>query len=167
MKLSGLFIALVAGYMLALHPVAAQEKLTNQNIIALSEAKVSSQIIAGKIKSSVNTFDLSTNAIIDMKARKGSDGIILEMMLAAGKLPEMTNGDVILLWNNKVSKGLILDKIKHSPRNYDTSTDGLIALKAAKIPDAIIKAMMNPPAEEKKDKDTTKPASTNKKLFDF
>lgn len=57
----------------------------------------------------------------------------------------MTNQDVIDMAGLGLSDGVLIDKINAAPAtNFDTSLPGLKALKAAKISDAVIRAMINP-----------------------
>lgn len=124
----------------------AQETLNNQSIVSLVNAKMNNNIIINKIKSSNNTFDLSTNGLIDLKITKVPENVINEMMLACRNMPTITNDDVIKMNGGKVSTDLILKKINLSKTNFNTSTDALIALKNAGVSDKIVKVMMNPPA---------------------
>jgi DNA-directed RNA polymerase subunit H (RpoH/RPB5) len=135
-----LLICLFTGF----SKIFAQETLTNESIISLTSAKVSNSIIVSKIKSSANNFDLSTSKLIDLKNQKVSDNILGEMMLACHNLPPMKNDDVIQLHNGKLGKDLILKKINLSQCNFNTSTESLIALKNAGVPEAITKVMMDP-----------------------
>ena len=65
----------------------AEETLTNQNIISLTTAKVSKDIIIQKVKSNPNQFDMSASALISLKTSKVSDMVVEEMLLAANNLP--------------------------------------------------------------------------------
>ena len=56
----------------------------------------------------------------------------------------MTNRDVIRLVQAKIADDLIISKIAHSKTKFDTSTEGLIALKQAGASDRLIAVMMNP-----------------------
>jgi hypothetical protein len=59
----------------------------------------------------------------------------------------MTDQDVIDMAGLGLSDGVLIDKINAAPAtNFDTSLTGLKALKAAKISDAVIRAMINPQA---------------------
>lgn len=59
--------------------------------------------------------------------------------LAAGK---MTNKDVIALVHAHLSQDAIVAAIGNSKTAFDTSTDGLIALNKAGVPDTVIQAMI-------------------------
>ncbi len=121
----------------------AGETLTNQNIISLTTSKVSKDIIIEKVKSSPNQFDLSATGVIGLKNSKVSDQVVEAMMLASKNLPMVTNKDVIDMQSGGVSKDIIIKKIQYSKCNFDTNTDAMIALKTAKVPDSIQKAMMS------------------------
>ena len=58
--------------------------------------------------------------------------------------PAMTNRDIIRLVQAKIADDLIIAKIAHSKTRFDTSTEGLIALKEAGVSDRLIAVMMNP-----------------------
>lgn len=138
----------------------AQETLTNESIASLIQAKVSGSLIINKIKSSANAFDLSSDKLIELKSQKIPDNILREMMMACRNLPAMKNEDVIKLNSGKISKDIILKKISLSSCNFNTSTDALIALKTAEVPESVIKVMMTTPAAEAS---TTKAVSENHK----
>ncbi len=55
----------------------------------------------------------------------------------------MTNRDVIQLVKAKISDDVIVTKIKQSKTRFDTSTQGLVALKQAGVSDQLIAVMMN------------------------
>ena len=58
---------------------------------------------------------------------------------------KMTNQDVVEMLSLGLSDEVVVDKIHASDAsNFDTSLDGLRALKAAKVSDAVIRAMINP-----------------------
>lgn len=54
----------------------------------------------------------------------------------------MTNTKVVELYNKGLGASVIVNKIKTSKTNFNTSTDTLIALKEKKLPDDIINAMI-------------------------
>jgi hypothetical protein len=57
--------------------------------------------------------------------------------------PGMTNRDVIQLVNAKISDDVIIAKIRQSKTRFDTSTQGLVALKQAGVSDQLISVMVN------------------------
>lgn len=60
----------------------------------------------------------------------------------------LTNDSIIGMVKAGLPESVIIPKIHASERKFDTSTDGLIKLKAAKVPDKVIEAMITggPPA---------------------
>ncbi len=124
--------------------VNAQEVLTNQTIISMSNAKVDKSLILSKIKTEKGDYDLSTEGCVSLKKAKVADLIVGEMIIATKKLPTMLNDDVIKMYQNDVSKDIIIKKIQSSPLKLDLRTDALIKLKSAKVSDQIVKIMMEP-----------------------
>lgn len=124
--------------------LAAQEVLTNESVVSLINAKVKKELIVAKIKSTPNKFDMSSAGLISLKKQKVVDGIVEEMLLATTPLPPMKNEDVITLNNGGVSNSITIKKIQYSPCEFNTSSDALVALKNAKVPDPIMKTMMEP-----------------------
>lgn len=59
-----------------------QEKMTNDEVISLAKAGLSSSIIIGKIKTSATNFDLSTDSLIKLKQAGVSDDIVGAMLEA-------------------------------------------------------------------------------------
>ena len=58
----------------------------------------------------------------------------------------LTNQDVITMLQAGLSTSIIVNKIRTSKTNFKTSTDELIRLKQARVPDEVINAMINPNA---------------------
>jgi hypothetical protein len=56
----------------------------------------------------------------------------------------MTNATVIELVKLGFSESVIIEKMRRSERNFDTSLEGLKQLKTAQVSEAIIKEMLNP-----------------------
>src|SRR4051794_10275760 len=56
----------------------------------------------------------------------------------------LTNRDVIRLVQAKMSDDLVISKIRTSKTNFDTSVDGLLALKQAGVSDRLLSVIMNP-----------------------
>ena len=63
---------------------------------------------------------------------------------AAPVTPVLTNQDIIKLVNAKLSDDLIIQKIAHSKTRFDTSVDGLVALREAGVDDRLLAVIMNP-----------------------
>lgn len=62
------------------------------------------------------------------------------------KLEVLTNATIIELAQLGLSEAVMLEKIRQSEGDFDTSINGLKQLKAAKVSDAIIAAMLKPKA---------------------
>lgn len=58
----------------------------------------------------------------------------------------LTNASIIEMVKLGFGESLVIEKIKQSKRNFDTSMNGLRQLKAAQISDTLIAVMMNPSA---------------------
>ena len=58
----------------------------------------------------------------------------------------LTNQDVIAMLQAGLSTSISVNKIRASKTNFKTSTDELIRLKQARVPDEVINAMINPNA---------------------
>jgi hypothetical protein len=61
----------------------------------------------------------------------------------------LTNDSVINMVKAGLAEGIIIQKIRTSQQKFDTSTDALVKLKAARVPDKVIEAMISggaPPA---------------------
>jgi hypothetical protein len=63
-----------------------------------------------------------------------------------GQTSELTNKDVLEMVNSGLATEIIVAKIKSSPSKFDTSAATLSELKAAKVPDAVIMAMVQGPS---------------------
>jgi hypothetical protein len=55
----------------------------------------------------------------------------------------MTNRDVIRLVKAKIADDIIVAKIKQSKTKFDTSVEGLVALKEAGVSDGLISVIVN------------------------
>jgi hypothetical protein len=62
--------------------------------------------------------------------------------LIAAPLRAMNNGDVIKMHKAELSEQTIMMAIANEPTDYDTSPDGLIELKKAGIPEAVIQKIV-------------------------
>jgi hypothetical protein len=84
-------------------------------------------------------FGVDTGEIADSGAA-GGGGTSSGATGPAGSA--ITNADVIKLVNAGLSGDVIASTVSNAPaRNFDLSVDGLIALKQAHVPDAVIQAM--------------------------
>jgi hypothetical protein len=71
----------------------------------------------------------------------------------------LTNTDIIKMQSAGLGESVILSSVNTEPSAYDTSTDGLLALKKAGVPDTIIAAMITRNAAMKSG--VANPAGTN------
>src|SRR5215469_74027 len=70
--------------------------------------------------------------------------LLRPLAMPVGKAQEvMTNDSVISMVKAGLPDSVIIAKIRASERKFDTSTDGLVKLKAAKVPDSVIEAMIS------------------------
>lgn len=138
------------------------EVLTNESVINMFDAKMAKKIILSKIETTNNSFDMSSDAIISLTEKKLGEEIILamfnELKDKRNTLEILTNEVVTEMYQKKVSKKVILAKIKESSCNFDLSTDGLIKLTTDKIPSDIQMAIMD--AKKKQDTQITKNTDT-------
>jgi hypothetical protein len=70
------------------------------------------------------------------------------VVLQSGTTAAMTNEDVIKMSKAGLAEDVIITAIRQAPkRNFDLTANGLIELKLAKVPDAIVRAMqaLEPP----------------------
>jgi hypothetical protein len=73
---------------------------------------------------------------------------------------ELTNKDVLDMLKAGLATEIIVAKIKSSPTKFDTSAATLAELKEAKVPDAVIMAMVQPAATTEIETDVTIPDGT-------
>jgi hypothetical protein len=71
----------------------------------------------------------------------------------------LTNADIIKMQTAGLSESIILASVNGQPAAYDTSTDGLLALKKANVSDAVVAAMISRSAAMKSG--VSNPAGTN------
>ena len=140
--------------------VRAQDVLTNQSLIQMSEMKLSSNLIIAKIRASKNTFDLTTNGLLQLLTAKVSSNVIEATLQSVSLSDVMKNEDVIKLWGADLSRKLLTQKINASRSQFDVTTSGLIQLKTGKVPDQIVKVMMAAPVSTKPANPTTKQKSS-------
>jgi hypothetical protein len=143
MKMKSTFILLV--FVLAFGSLYAQksEVLNNDNVVAMHQAKVSGNLIIQKINMSKGHYDMSTPGLLALRSVKLPESI-MEVMLSATKPTEvLQNEQIIQLHQAGFSKRFIIQKIQAGPTRFNVTTDGLIQLQIAKVPDSITKVMIN------------------------
>lgn len=69
----------------------------------------------------------------------------------------LTNKDILDMLGAGLTADVVIAKTKSSKCNFDTSPNALKALKAANVPDTIILAMVQAPAESEAGSSTTRP----------
>lgn len=119
-----------------------QEVLTNQSILALDQARVSRSLIVEKINSSTCRFDVSTPGLMSLKTANLPESIMETMLAVTRPTDVMHNEEVIRLYQAGLSRGLIIKKIQAGTTQFNVTTNGVIQLKTAKVPEQIIKVMM-------------------------
>jgi hypothetical protein len=122
----------------------AQETITNPSVISMTKAKVSKELILDKIKFSPTKFNMNTISMIELKKEGVHETVVDAMMLASSPMPVMHNQDVIDMHLGGVSRNIITKKIQYSESDFSLTTEALIALKTAKVPDPLVKVMMVP-----------------------
>jgi len=73
--------------------VCAQQSLTNNDVIEMVKAGLSSEIITAKIKNSSSAFDTSPDALKELKAENVPDAVILAMVQSG---TEVNTGTVVV-----------------------------------------------------------------------
>ncbi len=141
MKPVFLFLLMVVSTAVA---VNAQEVISNQSIITMHKAKIARDLMLDKIKASASRFNVSTNGLIELKQASVPDPIVDAMMLASSPLPTLRNQDIVDMHQAGISRDVITKKIQYSETSFSLSTDDMVALKMAKVPDQLVKVMMVP-----------------------
>jgi hypothetical protein len=85
----------------------------------------------------VGMIVLTTFAFLGILALAAGDGVAQEVL---------TNDGVVKMVKAGLPESVIIQKIRTSERKFDTSTDALVRLKSAGVPDKVIEAMMGAPA---------------------
>jgi hypothetical protein len=135
------FILCSLAYSLA---TQAQETLTNNSIISMHKSKIAKDLMLDKIKLSPSKFDMSTTGLIELDKASVPAQVIDAMMLASSPLPILRNQDIIDLHVGGVARDIITKKIQYSDSDFSLTTEALIDLKTAKVPDQLVKVMMIP-----------------------
>jgi len=126
-------------------PAGAGEVLTNQMVIDMVNAKLPRNIIVTRIQTSRNAFDVTAAGLVFLRQREIAAPIMSAMLLAtpvrpAGQL--LTNDEVIAMVEARVARDLVIAKIRNTLPGFDVTTSGLVVLQQRKVPQAIIKAMI-------------------------
>jgi hypothetical protein len=90
MRLNNFFLLLVI-LVFSTISFAQTETLTNAEIIEMTKAGLGRDLILSKIKSSHPKFDVSVNALIELKKANVDDGVISAMMEKPGEAPPPDN----------------------------------------------------------------------------
>lgn len=69
--------------------------------------------------------------------------VLFVVALPAQAQQGLTNADIIKMQSAGLSEGVILSSVNNQPAAYDTSTDGLLALKNAGLSDAVLAAIIS------------------------
>lgn len=96
---------------------AKTETITNQTVIKLTKSKLPESIIASKINSSICNFDVSTDALIELKQNLVSDSIINLMIQKQTKV------------DNDVAQTTIAANKNTNDKNYTFTESGIYFLK--------------------------------------
>lgn len=129
----------------------AAEVLSNQDVIGMTSAKLSKDLLIAKINTTRNTFDVSVQGLIALHQGKVHQDVMRSMLnLAADpklgtpskKAEVLDNQSVVSLITAKVPKAVILAKIQSTKSAFDVSSSGLVSLTQAKVPQDVIRAMV-------------------------
>lgn len=85
------FLTLIFIFGFSIGVFAQTETLTNSEIILMTKAGLSQELIIRKIKDSAGKYDVSTNALIDLKKAGVSDEVIGLMMMNKSANPQPTS----------------------------------------------------------------------------
>jgi hypothetical protein len=78
---------------LAINTFAQTETLTNSQIVEMSKIGLDKQIILKKINDSQNNFDVSTNALIELKKANVADEVIALILEKSDGKPNLSNNN--------------------------------------------------------------------------
>lgn len=120
------------------------EVLSNDSIVQMVAGKVPKDVILAKIHSTSNTFDITANGLVNLTKSKLDKGIINAMIEAKADTKEvLTNDAVVVMVTGNVAKDVILFKIHSTRSKFDLTAGGLVGLTQNKVPQDIVKAMLN------------------------
>lgn len=88
----------------------------------------------------------SLRSFLALFALAGGPGAAAPVFGQSGPVPGLNNDEIIRLVKGGLGEDTIVLKIESSKGTFDTSTDAIIRLKAAGVPEAVIRAMLAPGA---------------------
>jgi hypothetical protein len=120
------------------------EILTNDSIVQMAAGKVPKDVMLAKIHSTGNTFDVTANGLVTLTKSKLDRDVINAMIEAKTDSKEiLTNEAVVVMVTGNVAKDVILFKIHSTKSKFDLTAGGLVGLTQSKVPQDIVKAMLN------------------------
>jgi len=131
---------------LSAEPARAQapEVISNDSVVQMVTGKVPKDVILAKIHSTANTFDITPDGLIALTKSKVDKEVINAMIGAKKDNKEiLTNEAVIKMVGGGVSKDVTLFKIHSTRSKFDLTAAGLVGLSQNKVPQEIVKAMLN------------------------
>ena len=124
--------------LLAPAAIAQTEVLTNATVIEMSKVGLSKEIILKKINDSKNSFDVSTNALIELKKANVADEVIALMLEKAEAKPEAaTQTESVFSENVPTSE---VRQFPTTPTPIISAKDALLRARSV----ALIKSSLNP-----------------------
>ena len=127
--------------------------LSNETIVEMYSKGLPASIIATRLSSSANTFDISAEALIKFTENKLPDDLINAIVDAAldstrhvvepgSKNNALSNESIINMYNRGISPSIITLQINKAANTFDVSTDALIKLTENKMPEDLINAII-------------------------
>ncbi|KQS27656.1 hypothetical protein [Dyadobacter sp. Leaf189] len=149
MKMKSVFLLLVLMAVTHLSFAQTGETLTNNSIVSMYQANVSGKLIIQKINLSKGKFDMSVPGLLALKSVKLPEPIMEVMLASTTPTDVLKNENIIQLCQAGFSKRFIIQRIQAGPNKFNVTTDGLIQLQVAKVPEAITKVMMTGPGKSR------------------
>ena len=125
--------------------VAQDEVLTNSSVIHLVQSKLARKLIIAKIRDSRNAFDVSAAGLVSLKAREVPEEVLEVMLESAAETAAqdaLSNQGVVQMLDAKLSRNLVIAKIRSATPAFDMTTKGLVDLQQRKVPRQVIEVMM-------------------------
>ncbi|MBX3146259.1 MAG: hypothetical protein KF785_05770 [Gemmatimonadales bacterium] len=123
----------------------SEEVLTNASVAQLVQSKLARKLIVAKIRDSRNSFDVSAVGLVALRAQDVPEeilGVMLESAAEAAARDALSNQGVVQMLDAKLSRDLVITKIRGATPNFDLTTSGLVSLQQRKVPRQVIEAMM-------------------------